>query len=394
MPEFDIVSDSQELIVTRRGGRYDMLKRPRLPDVAYLFELEWRKHPVDFPTRLLLINYLISNKLFSTFCWVILFIAPLSNVLGGWIYSPGTYPLAVLGAAIYAYQKFAKTHDLLATLLRFTLPQIAFIYLELSFSSTLDQRWHLIPVASALWVVGYVTDKIHTHCMRWNTADLELEIDDVHRLRDLWRIRFNWFLITRDIRGLQEQLTVLGSADDNTEVQAIRGQVKELRELRQYALGFLILPFFLLLFILGASATAIIIWAIVCAIVLAVKRGAHLQTSVKGLLLDVIVWPFISWISWDTSQLWVLSPGLFNDRLYSPLTRVEQTSLCFVLLQVSFIPPIHRWVSGPGFTPLWSWMLAYNFLIELMLPVVMVGATLVATGMSFQVQVVEEEEEQ
>ena len=89
---------------------------------------------------------------------------------------------------------------------------------------------------------------------------------------------------------------------------------------------------------------------------------------------------FVSWFSWDPAQEWVNSPGLFWDRLSSRFDRITQTILCFVLLEIAFVPAVQQWGVGEFRSVAWLWKANYDFFSNLFLPVAMLICVLVSTG--------------
>lgn len=376
----DIVRDAQSLLATDDAvNRYDMMKRTRLPMAVQWTELEWRDHPLSMAARIVITNGRVALWLLLTFCLSSLLVAPVARHFGAGLFSPVTYPLISFVCALAAYARFARTASFTEAAWRFFLPQALFIYLECAFSPGVDPRWTIVPVALAVLAVGYLADQVNTHYVWWITANLKLKKEAIARRREDWSMRFRWIALTGEIRELEETIAALEHEGRNDEAFEYRRRSGQLRELREYPLGFAVLLYFAALLFLGASTTMLLAAAFVFAAVLAVRRPI-VTMKLSRLICEVIIHAFVSWFSWDPKQNWVNTPGLFQDRLASRFRRLTQTVGCFVLLEIAFIPSIHLWGTGEALTAAWLWTFQYEFFLNLLLAPLMLGCSLIATG--------------
>ena len=220
---------------------------------------------------------------------------------------------------------------------------------------------------------------MNTHYVRWITANLKLKPEAVRRRREEWGLRFNWKRLTEEITSEREKARILEAAGNSEEASFCRKRAGELRELRQYPFGFAALIYLTILLFAGAPSTVLILSGFAVSIALAFRRPL-ITMRLSRLISEVIVHSFVSWFSWDTGQVWVHSPGMFDDQLRSRLSRKAQTAICFLLIEFAFIPPIHLWASGLSWTPIWLWTGQYAFFVNLFLPVLLLMCTLIATG--------------
>jgi hypothetical protein len=202
----DLVADAQNLYLLEgiAWNRYDMLKRNRLPEARAFMELEWRIHPVDWNTLLLLINRQVGWSLFATFLVSTILLAPVGRIFGTGLFSPVTYPLAFFIAGIAGYCRFVRTASFREASWRFFLPQAFFIFCECSFSPGIDPKWVVIPVALCLLGLGYLADQVNTHYVWWITANLRLKREAVLLRRRLWGLRFKPIALSREISTLKQ----------------------------------------------------------------------------------------------------------------------------------------------------------------------------------------------
>lgn len=374
----DLVADSMESLGTR-ANRHDMLKRMRLPMSMYSMELEWRQHPVQLVQQLLLTNMKMATCLFWAFLLSTLVVAPTVRMFGSGLLSPVTYPVIAFLSALVAYRKFCVTGSFSAVALWFVAPQGVAVFLEWSFSPGIGSWWAAIPVIFSLGGAAYLADQVNTHYVRWITANLKLKREAVQRRRKIWNLRFNWFALTREVRALEIRIQELENDGNSEEAFILRRRAGELLEIREYPLGFLVLVYVSVLLFLGASTTMLVTSASVASFWLAFRRP-FVTLRLSRLIADVNVRSFVSWCSWDTAQQWVHSPGVFHDGLSSRVRRTTQTVVCFVLIQIAFIPPIQSWGLGEALTPKWLWTSGYHFFVHLLFPVFFLLCALVATG--------------
>lgn len=308
-----------------------------------------------------------------------LVVAPISRIFGTGLFSPVTYPIVCFFCGLAAYWKFSRTTSFTVAAWAFFAPQALFVYLECSFSPGVHPGWAAIPVVIAVVAIGYLSDQINTHYVWWITANIKVKREAVQRRRKMWSLRFNVVALTKEIWELEEWAASAEQNGEEAEAFRFRRQAGELRELREYPLGFVIPLYFIALLFAGASSTALLGAAFILSIVLAFRRPM-VTMKLSQLISEVIVHAFVSWFSWDPKQEWVNSPGLFSDGLVSPFRRITQTVGCFVLLEVAFIPSIHLWGVGPTLSAMWLWSSQYEFFLNLLLPPAMLACTLIATG--------------
>jgi hypothetical protein len=363
----------------RIKNRYEVLKRERLPMAMHWMELEWRDHPVKMAQRLFITNSKVTLWLFITFFLSTLIAAPFMRLYGSGLFSPVTYPVICFLCGIAAYFRFRITASLSSAAWVFIVPQAAMILLELAFSPGIDSRLVVLPVAAAVIGVGYFADRINTHYVRWITANLKLKPEAARRRREMWDLRFDWKALTKEIEEQRERARTFEAGGQSEEALICRKRAGELRELRQYPFGFVVLVYLTLLLFIGAPSTVLLVSGLAASVCLAFRRPL-ITMKLSRLIAEVIVHSFVSWFSWDTLQDWVNSPGMFRDGLSSPFSRIRQTIICFLLIEFSFIPPIHLWGIGESRTPIWLWTSGYAFFLNLLLPAVLLICTLIATG--------------
>jgi hypothetical protein len=376
----DFVADARGWsAVERATNRFDMLRRDLLRMPIGGLELEWREHPVSLATRLVLANMKVCTWLLLTFCVSTLMLGPVLRTFGGGLLSAWTYPIICFCCAIRAYSVFGATASLSDAGKAFIIPQAVAIFLEWAFSPAISNYWRTIPLIVCACAVAFVADQVNTHYVRWITANLQLKQSAVTERRRTWDSRFNWKRLSLDIRLHRYDVTRLERCGEKEEAAVFRRKIGELREIREYALGFLIIPYLIILHALGASTTTLAWTGILLSCVSAFRRPL-VTFKLARLISEVVVRAFVSWLSWDTAQQWVKSPGMFKDRLYSPLTRVAQTAGCFFLVQVALIGPIGNWGTGLRGSPIWLWRIDYDFFLNLLFPALLLICTLVSTG--------------
>ena len=201
----------------------------------------------------------------------------------------------------------------------------------------------------------------------------------VEHRRRLWDLRFNWRALSKEIASLRIDCDVLEARGEAAKAENLRRSASELIELREYPLGFLALLYTGILLFLGAPGLVLLASAFGISVTLAFRRPLATM-KLRRLIVEATVNSFVSWFSWDTQQHWVHSPGMFRDGLYSRYRRVTQTVLCFVVLQIAFVPPIQFWGDGEMLTAKWLWSSAYQFFGNLFLPALLLFCALIATG--------------
>lgn len=361
------------------SNRYDVQKRGRLPDAMRTMELEHRENPLNMRTRVILVNSQVSRWLITAFILIALFVAPLARIFGAGLLSPVTYPLICFVSAIAAYHRFTTTRSTESALRRFLFPQAFAIFCEWTFSPGLNPWWALAPTAIALFGVGYLVDEVNTHYILWITANPWLTQEAVEYRREVWNMRFDRSAISKLADAFQEEIESLEETRDVRRAAFLRRRRMELLELRQYWFGFIAVPYALLLLFLGVPSLVLLVGTLAVSLVVAFRRplaGLRFSKTVAA----VSVHAFVSWFSWDPRQAWVNSPGMFSDGLDSPFSRLTQTLCCFLLIQITFVPPVHLWGSGELLTPGWLWTLFFSFFLNLFLPVLLVLSVLIATG--------------
>ncbi len=376
----DLVADAQELYRSEAiPNSYDVLKRERLPKDLESIELEWRVHPLSLETLFLLTNRKLGLWLFVAFITSTFAIAPAARLYGTGVFSPVTYPLAFLVSGIAAYHRFATTASFEEMAWRFFLPQALFVFLECSFSPGIDRRWVLVPVIMSVVFLGYLVDQVNTHYIWWITANLRLKREAVVMRRTLWTLRFNPVVLTREIFGLRRAARQLETEGKKSESLILRHHADELRELRAYPLGFCVLAYVTALLLLGASSSSLVLSALVLSVAIAFRRPL-ISIRTARLVCESLLCSFVSWFAWDPAQERLESPGMFWDRLPSRFRRLTQATMCFALVQITFVPPIILWGSGDWLTPVWLWSSACGFFVNLFLPVLLFICVLIATG--------------
>jgi hypothetical protein len=374
----DMASEARSSFGTA-SNRYDTLKRGRLPLAMYSMELEWRDHPVAMCQRLILTNNKLAGWLFFTFLLVNLVIAPVVGLYGRGLVSAVTYPVLCFVCALAAYYQFARTASLASAVRRFIFPQGIAVLIEWAFSSGINPWWSVAPVFLAMVVVGLLADRVNTHYVRWITANLQLKREAVLKRREMWNLRFHPFALTREISAIRQEIEWLEANGAVDQAFALRRRAGELLELREYPLGFLILLYLAVLLYAGAPPTVLILSGFGVAAFLAFRRPL-ISMKLGRLISEVNIHSYVSWFSWDLRQDWTDSPGMFRDGLYSKYRRLTQTIVCFGLIQLSFVSPMHLWGIGELLTPSWLWTTAYHFFANLLLPPFFLTCTLVATG--------------
>jgi hypothetical protein len=359
--------------------RFEVLKRDRLPMSMYWMDLEWRDHPVKMAQRLFLTNAKVAFWLFLTFCLGSLIAAPVMRMYGSGLFSPVTYPLICFFCAIASYWCFRFTTSVTKAAWMFIGPQAAAILLEFAFSPGINHWFIVIPISLGIFGVGYFADRVNTHYVRWITANLKLKPEAIRRRRQMWDLRFSWKRLTEKIHEQRDKARLLEAQGEFEEALICRKRAGELRELREYPIGFLALLYLTVLLFAGAPSAVLLISGFAVSAALAFRRPL-ITMKLSRLISEVVIHSFISWFSWDTRQTWTHSPGMFRDRLDSPLSRITQTSICFLLIEFAFIPPVHLWAMGESRTPLWLWSSEYSFFLNLLLPALLLVCTLVATG--------------
>src|SRR5579883_885283 len=359
--------------------RYDVMQRDKLPIAVNWMELEWRDHPVKMAQRFLIANGKMSLWLLVSFVVTSVVFAPLMRLFGVGFFSPVTYPVFCFLSALAAYFMFARTASFAVSASVFAVPQLAAILLELAFSPSVDRRLVILPVLASIAGVGYFADRINTHYVRWITANLRLKREAVDWRRSMWNQRFDWRALTRQIEAARESARTSESEGKTEEAEFYRRRAGELRELREYPLGFIVLVYLTAVLFLGAPSLILAGSGLFASACLAYRRPL-IRRKLARLITEVILHSFISWLSWDTLQQWVNSPGMFRDGLSSRASRVTQTVVCFALIEFAFVPPIHLWGMGESRTPLWLWTGEYSFFVNLLLPPLLLVCTLVATG--------------
>jgi hypothetical protein len=374
----DVVADSMSKFGTSTNT-YDTLKRDRLALAMYSMELEWRDHPVAMIHRLILTNVKLGIWLFTTFCLSTLILAPFIRLYGGGILSAVTYPVISFVCGLAAFFRFITTSSVTSAVRWFVVPQLAAILIEWSFSPAINPWWTAAPVSLAIAGVGCLADRVNTHYLRWITANLNLKRDAVLRRRRLWDLRFNWFALSEEISDLQDEIESLEAEGESESAFILRKRANELRELRQYPFGFFALIYMAGLLFAGAPSTMLLLSGFGVSVVLALRRPV-MTVKLRRLIAEVNIHSFVSWFSWDPKQPWVHSPGMFHDRITSRYRRLTQTVLCFLLIDIAFVPPIHLWGVGEMLTPVWLWTSAYHFFLHLLLPTFFLLSALIATG--------------
>jgi hypothetical protein len=357
----DMVEEAAETF-GGKSNRFDTTKRERLPISMYSMELERSDHPVSMLKRLTLTNMQLSVGLFVTFCLSTLVLAPLSRLFGDRILSPVTYPIICFLCGLGAYYRFTATGSFTVAARVFIIPQSITIFIEWAYSPGINPWWSVLPVALSLVAIGYLTDQVTTHNVQRITANLRLKREAVERRRAFWEQRFNWLALTREIKCLRIEARLLENQGKTDEAFILHRRAGELLELREYPLGFLALVYIGVLLFVGASSTMLLLSGFAVSLALAFRRPV-VRMKLSRLITEVTIHSFVSWLSWDTLQTWVHSPGMFRDTLRSPFRRLTQTVLCFLLIEIAFIPPVHRWGSGEMLTPKWLWSTEYNFLV-------------------------------
>lgn len=377
-PSPDIVADAMSTFAVGQNA-IDTLKRFRLPPAMYAMELEWREHPVAMIERLMLTNAKLGIWLFVTFCLSTLGVAPLLRMYGGGVLSAVTYPLISFACGLGAFFRFITTSSLSSAARWFVLPQLGMILIEWAFSPAINPWWTVAPVFLAVGGIGYLADLVNTHYIRWITANLNLKREAVLRRRKMWDLRFNWFALSREISVLRAEAEKLEGEGETDSALILHRCANELLELRLYPLGFLVLIYVAVLLFAGAPGTVLLLSSIGLSVVLALRRPLVTE-DLQRLIAEVNIHSFVSWFSWDPKQAWVHSPGMFHDRLSSRYHRITQTVFCSLVIDISFVPPIHLWGSGEMLTPVWLWTSAYHFFVNLLLPVFLLLCVLTATG--------------
>jgi len=237
----------------------------------------------------------------------------------------------------------------------------------------------MAPVVLSMAGVAYLVDQVNTHYVRWITANLRLKREAVKRRRKMWDLRFNWVALSREIASLRDRIRILEADGEIDKAFILRRRAGELLELREYPLGFVALFYLAVLLYLGAPSTVLILSGFAVSVVLAFRRP-FITMKLTRLISEVNIHSFVSWFSWDPKQEWIHSPGMFHDGLSSRFRRLTQTVVCFVLLEIAFIPPVHLWGTGELLTANWLWTSGYHFFLNLLLPVFFVVCALVATG--------------
>jgi hypothetical protein len=361
------------------SNRYDVLTRDRLPAAMYSMELQHREHPLNMRTRVILANSQVSRWLIVGFILTALCIAPLARIFGAGLLSPVTYPLLCFASAILAYHRFTTTRSVDSALRRFLVPQAFAIFLEWTFSPGLNPWWALAPTAIALFGVGYIVDEVNTHYILWITANPWLTQEAVEYRREVWTLRFDRSAISKLADAFQAEIESLEARGDVRRAGFLRRRRMELLELRQYSFGFIAIPYALLLLFVGVPSLVLLVGTLAVSLVVAFRRpraGLKLNKTLAALCVHA----FVSWFSWDPRQDWVHSPGMFRDGLNSPFSRLTQTLCCLLLVQITFVPPVHLWGSGELLTPGWLWTLFFSFFLNLFLPVLLLLSALIATG--------------
>jgi hypothetical protein len=374
----DLVADAMETFASA-PNRYDMLKRMRLPLAVESLALEWRDHPLSMFHRTLLANSKVATWLFWTFSASSLVVAPYLGLYGTGVLSPVTYPVICFICGLVAYRRFVTTASFMLAARRFLIPQAAVLLLEWGYSPGINRWWSLAPVMLSLAAVGWLADRVNTHYVRWVTANLRLKEEAAQRRRAIWDLRFDWFGLTQEISVLHGEIKSLEANGRNDEAFVLRRRAGELLEIREYPLGFLALVYFGIILWAGAPSTVLVLSGLAVALASAFRRPL-LTMKLGRLLWNINVHSFVSWFSWDPKQPWVNSPGMFHDRLNSPYQRITQTVLCFVLVEIAFVPPMHLWGVGELLTPIWLWTTGYHFFLNLLLPAFLLLCALVSTG--------------
>jgi hypothetical protein len=329
--------------------------------------------------RTLITNAKLATWLFWTYCITTLGIAPLLSLFGTGVLSPVTYPVVSFVCGLAAYHRFAKTSSLMLAVRRFLTPQAAMLVLEWGYSPGINRSWSFAAVALALGSAGWLADRVNTHYVRWITANLKLKEEAALRRRTIWDLRFNWFALTREIARLRDEIKSLEANGRTDEAFILRRRAGELAEIREYPFGFLALVYLGVLLWAGAPSTVLVLSGFAVAIA-SVFRRPLLTMKLGRLLWSINIHSFVSWFSWDPKQPWVNSPGMFRDWLISPYRRTTQTVVCFVLMQIAFVPPMHLWGVGEILTPGWLWTIGYQFFLNLLLPAFLLLCALISTG--------------
>jgi hypothetical protein len=376
----DIVADYLGLTeVEREQRRFDRLNYDRLPPVVGLMNLEWREHPLSMPQRLAVAIQQFAVIVCGTFTIGDGVLAPVFRSFGEALLSPFSYPIVFLLCGFLAYVVLVETSSFGEAFWAFIAPQGMFVFLELSFSPSLNRYFSLVPLAAGLFAVGYLVDRINTHYVRWLTANLSLKPEFAASRRKQWDQRFHIVSLGKTLRAREREARALAGQDSDERRAILLLQIEALRELRSYPARFVILVYIGVLVSIGATGMTLLVWSGLLAAALSLKRCTT-EISFLGLLRETVIWPCVSWFSWDTQQLWTNAPGYFSDKLEDASPRITQSAFCLLVISIALTPPLALWgITGAG-TVANLWSIVFDFATNALLPIMIVFIALFATG--------------
>src|SRR5262249_31804033 len=135
---------------------------------------------------------------------------------------------------------------------------LALIYLEMSFSPAVSSTFRAVPIFLGALAIGHVSDGVNTHYVRWITANLRLKKEAVQERRRLWNQRFYWWELSREIKAFRIEARRLEETGRSQKAAVLRKKIGDLRELRAYPLGFLLLVYLVVLFAVGAPTAVLL----------------------------------------------------------------------------------------------------------------------------------------
>jgi hypothetical protein len=221
--------------------------------------------------------------------------------------------------------------------------------------------------------LSILADSVSTHAAWWMTAKPGLSWSAVQRRRSWWGLRLRPWQLKTEERRFQADLDAARADGRGEEAAAIEAQLREVGQVRYYALGFVVPVFVAALAVVYAPLWLALTAIPLVAVTYVCGRAVAPNWRVLGgdvLLPSIVLW--FSWGRWESYEA-LPTPGLFRSPRGPAAFRLAGTLAVFVLLSLLFVPAVQPWGTG-------SWTFVGNVLLSFFAPVIVVLSVVFAAG--------------
>lgn len=307
-----------------------------------------------------------------------------ARLFGPYVFTSWGMPVLVGGSLFYAGWTYVSTGDASAALFALFLLPLVIAASAFAVGATDSTPVRFLSMLVALLVAAVLVDSIGGYALTWRLKDLAVSDQHHEKWLSWWTHRFDTPRLRAEASALSGEADALRSAGRKLEALSRRIDAAYLVELASYRQALLVLPLAAALSLLPGSVFTLSVVPLAVS-VLWVGR-APLPASVRlmsfALRQGVRTWFYFGVRGGDSADVWRPPSG-------DPRYRILLFTLALVMLSAALLPPTPyaEKVVAAATTQRELWNFIFRIVAELLLPLLVLLATLFAALGRFLAQV-------